>query len=82
MDYLTVKRDEVFSMLDLQWDFDEAKHAWFKQGEKSGREKKLLENLRSVMESFNVSVEKAMDVLKIPKDEQAYYASKLNELVK
>ena len=32
--YLTVKRDEVFSMLDLQWDFDEAKVAWFKQGEK------------------------------------------------
>lgn len=81
-DYLMVKRDEVFSMLDLQWDFNEAKHAWFKQGEKKGRENKLIENLHSVIESFNVSVEKAMDVLKIPKEEQAYYASKLNELVK
>lgn len=81
-DYLAVKRDEVFSMLDLQWEFDEAKLAWFKQGEKSGREKKLLENLRSVMESFNVSVEKAMDVLKIPKDEQPYYVAKLSESVK
>ena len=69
-------------MLDLQWDFDEAKVAWFEQGEKKGRENKLLENLRSVMESFNVSVEKAMDVLKIPKEEQSYYASKLNESVK
>ena len=69
-------------MLDLQWDFDEAKHAWFKQGEKKGRENKLIENLRSVIESFNVSVEKAMDVLKIPKEEQSYYASKLNESVK
>ena len=81
-DYLAVKRDEVFSMLDLQWEFDEAKLAWFKQGEKSGCEKKLLENLRSVMESFNVSVEKAMDVLKIPKDEQPYYVAKLSEAVK
>lgn len=69
-------------MLDLQWDFDEAKLAWFKQGEKSGREKKLLENLRSVMESFNVSVEKAMDVLKIPKDEQPYYVARLKTVEK
>ncbi len=73
-------------MLDLQWDFDEVKVAWFKQGEKKGeklgRERNLLENLRSVMESFNVSVEKAMDVLKIPKEEQSYYASKLKESVK
>ena len=30
-DYLTVKRDEVFSMLDLQWDLEEAKVAWRKQ---------------------------------------------------
>lgn len=80
--YLTVKRDEVFSMLDLQWDFDEAKVAWFKQGEKKGRENKLLENLRSVMESFNVSVEKAMDVLKIPKEEHPYYTAKLKAMEK
>ena len=81
-DYLTFKRYKVFSMLDLQWDFDEAKIAWFKQGEKKGRENKLLENLRSVMESFNVSVEKAMDVLKIPKEEQSYYASRLKAMEK
>ena len=85
-DYLMVKRDEVFSMLDLQWDFDEAKVAWFKQGEKKGerlgRDNAIINNLRSVIEAFNVSVEKAMDVLKIPKEEQSYYASKLNESVK
>lgn len=27
-DYLPTKRDEVFGMLDFQWDFDEAKVAW------------------------------------------------------
>ena len=81
-DYLTVKRNEVFSMLDLQWDFDEAKRAWQSHGEKLGREKNLLENLISVMDSLNISIEKAMDVLKIPKNEQPYYASELNESVK
>ena len=34
------------------------------------------------MESFNVSVEKAMDVLKIPKEEQSYYASRLKAIEK
>lgn len=77
-DYLTVKRDEVFSMLDLQWDFDEAKLAWFEQGKK----KELVENLKSVMNKLNFSAEKAMDFLDVPKDEQAYYASKLNESLK
>lgn len=77
-DYLTVKRDEVFSMLDLQWDFDEAKLAWFEQGKKQ----ELLENLKSVMNKLNFSAEKAMDFLDVPKDEQAYYASKLNESLK
>lgn len=77
-DYLTVKRDEVFSMLDLQWDFDEAKLAWFEQGKKQ----ELVENLKSVMNKLNFSAEKAMDFLDVPKDEQAYYASKLNESLK
>ena len=77
-DYLTVKRDEVFSMLDLQWDFDEAKVAWFEQGKKQ----ELVENLKSVMKKLDFSAEKAMDFLDVPKDEQPYYASKLKELVK
>ena len=46
-------------------------------GEERGREKNLLENLRSVMESFNVSAEKAMESLKVPENKQAYYLSKL-----
>ena len=35
--YLIEKRNEVFSMLDFQWDLDEAKLAWQKQGENKGR---------------------------------------------
>ena len=30
--YLLQKREEVFSMLDLQWNFDDAKQAWFEEG--------------------------------------------------
>jgi len=46
-------------------------------GEKRGMEKNLLKNLRSVMKKLDFSVEKAMDFLEIPKDEQRHYASLL-----
>ena len=72
-DYLTAKRDEVFSMLDLQWDLEEAKVAWFKQG----RHNTMLENLRSVMYSLKVPVERAMEILNVPENERTYYVSKL-----
>lgn len=77
-DYLTVKRDEVFSMLDLQWNFDEAKLAWFEQGKKQ----ELVENLKSVMKKLDFSAEKAMDFLDVPKDEQLYYVSRLKDVEK
>ena len=41
-DYLLQKREEVFSMLDLQWNLDDAKQAWhdegFEQGIKQGHD--------------------------------------------
>lgn len=49
-----------------------------KIGEKLGIEKTLIENLRSIMETLQVNAEKAMEILKVPKDEQNYYLSKLN----
>ena len=35
-DYLLQKREEVFSMLDLQWNFDDAKQAWHDEGFEQG----------------------------------------------
>ena len=60
-------------MLDLQWDLEEAKVAWFKQG----RHNTMLENLRSVMYSLKVPVERAMEILNVPENERTYYVSKL-----
>ena len=54
-EYLTIKRDEVFSMLDLQWDFEEAKLAWFKQGAKKGEERgREEERFELIKNLFNV----------------------------
>ena len=54
-EYLIIKRDEVFSMLDLQWDFEEAKLAWFKQGAKKGEERgREEERFELIKNLFNV----------------------------
>ena len=49
------------------------------EGEAKGREETLLENLRSVTESLNISIEKAMDILKIPEDKRAHLLKFLNQ---
>lgn len=45
--------------------------------EEFGEEKATLANLRSIMESLKISAEKAVEILKISKDEQSRYLSKL-----
>ena len=37
-DYLLTKRNEVFTMLDLQWNLDDAKSAWKEEGREEGIE--------------------------------------------
>lgn len=50
--------------------------------EEQGREESTIEHLRSVIKSLKVPVERAMEILNVPKDEQSYYAFKLKESVK
>ena len=42
-----------------------------------GRERTRLEDVKSIMESFNLTVEEAMDALKIPMDEREALKAKL-----
>ena len=43
------------------------------EGREEGRDANLVENLKSIMESFNVTVERALEVLKVPVDKYDYY---------
>ena len=47
------------------------------QGIEKGKEQTLLESIKNLMETLNLNVQQAMDALKIPKEEQAHYESKL-----
>ena len=48
------------------------------EGEERGREKTLIENLKAIMDSLQVTAEKAMDILKIPQDKRNRLLSLLN----
>jgi len=37
----------------------------------------LIENIRAVMDSFNVPIEKAMEVLKVPANKYQYFMEQL-----
>ena len=62
------------SVLDMTIPFlDEVEN----RGIAKGRDQCLIENIRAVMDSFDVSVDKAMDSLNIPKDKHQFYLSQL-----
>ena len=66
------------SVSDMKIPFlDEVENRGIEKGLQQGREQNLIENIRAIMDSFNVPVEKAMEVLKVPLDKKDYYLSLL-----
>ena len=69
-DYLTEKRNEVFSMLDFQWDLDEAKIAWQNKGRAEERDYIALNMLRKgfsfddIQELTKLSIDKIKELAK------------------
>ena len=50
------------------------------KGRAEGRTGGFLESIKKMVENFNVSASKAMDVLEIPENERSFYIEKLNEM--
>ena len=73
-DYLIQKQEEVFSMLDLQWNFEDAKKAWRAEGFQEGRDEErdsiALNMLRKgfslddIQELTKLSIEKIKELAK------------------
>ena len=80
-EYLQSHEWEVFDMVSLVWNDEDAKTAYIRQGEEigeargeaRGEENAILRNLRSVMNKFHESAEGAMDALDIPLEQRAKY---------
>lgn len=69
-DYLIQKQEEVFSMLDLQWNFEDAKKAWFQEGKALEAEKIALnmlaenEPLDKIRKFTELSIDKIKELAK------------------
>lgn len=54
------------------------KDKYIAKGEKLGMVNTIINNIKSLMETMNVTAEKAMNALKIPQEEQNFYLAQLN----
>ena len=71
-------KEEVFEMCNLGMAVElKGVVQGITQGIEKGKEQTLLESIKNLMETLNLNVQQAMDALKIPKEEQAHYESKL-----
>ena len=81
--YLSEHRREVEDYMFALMSDEEMKEAYgdYREsiGEAVGEEKNTLKSIRNVMETLDVSVEKAMDILKIPDEQRTIFHEKLNE---
>ena len=81
-----IKQDEKERGAYMQYDLhlmqieEEARAEGRVEGEKIGMAKSLLNSIKSLMETMNVTAEKAMNALKVPKEEQKFYLAQLNTL--
>jgi hypothetical protein len=81
-DYLINKREEVFSMLDLQWNFDDAKQAWLEEGFEQGVEKGRNDAIESVainMLKKHKSFDDIADATNLPLDRIQQLANSLHD---
>ena len=91
-DYLKEKGSEVLNMIFTEWNWDDALEVrgeeryarGLKEGGKSGMRKGELQeriaSIRNLMETLQLSVEQAMDALKIPQEERENYKKMLHNV--
>ena len=56
---------------------EEGRLAGRKEGRRQGRAESIIDSIRNIRDSLGLSVEDAMDALKIPENERKNYISKL-----
>ncbi|MBO6133659.1 MAG: hypothetical protein J6P05_04920, partial [Lachnospiraceae bacterium] len=75
--------EDTFAKLRRDEDMGEALRRVMKddlaESEQRGEQNAVVEAIKNVMESFGVSLEKAMEALKIPSDQRSMYAGMVNK---
>ena len=78
-EYLTQHEKEVFNMLALQWNIDDAKEAWQQEARNEGRlegeTKEKISNLKRLMNKMHISANEAMDLLDVSESDREKYTA-------
>jgi len=68
-------------LADFEWNMETAKRVWreecMEEGIEKGTQSTLVSAIKNIMQGFDVTAEKAMEVLKIPKSDWGKYMSML-----
>ena len=75
--FLQANRVGVKKMLLTEYNETETMAMFKEEGREEGREENLLENIRSMMEGLKLTAMQAMDILKVPREEQQRLTEKL-----
>lgn len=67
--------EEITKMTNFEFDLDEAKEAW----QEEAMEKVMEKGIRNLMDTMKLSLNQAMDALKIPAEEQPMYAARIQK---
>ncbi|MDE6566821.1 MAG: hypothetical protein K2K70_03690 [Lachnospiraceae bacterium] len=71
--------EEVMKMTNYEFDLDEAKEVWKEEAMEEGWEKGIENGIRNIMDTMKLSLNQAMDALKIPAEEQPMYAARIRQ---
>lgn len=77
----TLFDEEKYRELYLEELKEDAQAEGREEGRAEGMEKSLISSIKNIMESLNISVDKAMDALKIPNEKREYYKTQVMEKV-
>lgn len=75
--FLDAHKVEVSGMLLTEYNEAEAMELFRREGERDGVDKTRIESIRNIMEGLKYTAKQAMDLLKIPADDQSKYLAKL-----
>ena len=66
--------DDVMSVAILRTQADEILEQGIEQGEKRGQQETTVNHIKNLMKSLDLTADKAMDLLAVPRDQRAMYA--------
>ena len=77
VEFLSTHEAEVCGMVLEELSMEKYRQVVFEDGWQEGKAEERLSSIRSLMETLNLSVQQAMDALKIPSGEREKYAAQL-----